>query len=438
MTELSTQTITRLLPDQSRHIYIGYSGGMDSQVLLHLCAAVPGIKSKITAVYIHHGLQQAADDWGLHCQQQCLELAVDFKMIKVNAASGSGESPEAAARQARYTALRGLLLSGDVLLLAQHREDQMETVLLQLFRGGGVQGLAAMPVSCGFGRGSMLRPLLNVAKQQIQDYAQRHALQWVEDPSNQKCDFDRNFLRNRIVPLLKQRWPSLDKTVARTAGNCAEAGQLLDDWAESSLETLIDPSERSLSLAKWRQFQQTQRTWLLRFWLQKFGLRPPSQAILQTITEQVIGARDDAKPQVFIQGYYIRKYRDKIYCIAGEYLQKPVNILQWEQVDAELRLNNGFRLIRVEASAGIDKLLWHEHKITVDFRRGGEKLKLPGREGQHCLKKLYQEVGIPPWERDVRPLIYLNGRLAAVAGLWVAEWVWRDQQGECYRLLWQS
>ena len=128
MTELSHQSIAQVLPAEYQHIYIGYSGGIDSHVLLHLCASMPVIKSEITAVYIHHGLQKAADDWGTHCREQCRKLAVDFKMINVDAAPKLGESPEAAARNARYEAFQSVMQPGDVLLLAQHREDQMETV----------------------------------------------------------------------------------------------------------------------------------------------------------------------------------------------------------------------------------------------------------------------------------------------------------------------
>jgi tRNA(Ile)-lysidine synthase len=437
MTEFSIQTLTRLLPDHCRRIVIGYSGGIDSHVLLHLCAFQPEIKNKVTAVYIHHGLQQAAGDWGEHCRQQCLILGVDFKMIRVNAEAMPGDSPEAAARNARYSALQGLLEPGDVLLLAQHREDQMETVLLQLFRGSGVQGLAAMPVCAVFGRGLMLRPLLDVAKKEIQQYAARHELHWVDDPSNQSCDFDRNYLRNQVVPLLKQRWPSLDMTVARSARHCGDAARLLGDWAGQALEAIVDPRDRSLSISAWSQFNSHQGNWLLRQWLRMLGLRPPSQAILKSLVEQLIHAKDTADPQIFTQGYYIRKYRRKLFCISEAYFCKELDVRQWDRRDVVFEMMNGYKLTRIESSAGIDKRLWDARVVTVGNRVGGEKIKIPGRAGHHCLKKLYQEAGIPPWDRDLRPLVYLNGRLAAVAGLWVAEWAWSLREGDCYRLLWQ-
>lgn len=436
MTELSIQTIIRGLPEHCRNIFIGYSGGIDSHVLLHLCASQAEIKDKLVAVYIHHGLQQAADAWETHCRQQSQNLAVDFKMIKVDATAKVGESPEEAARNARYAALQGLLQPGDVLLLGQHREDQMETLLLQLLRGSGIQGLGAMPVSMVFGEGLMLRPLLNIAKQEIQQYAGQHGLQWVDDPSNQSSDFDRNYLRNQVIPLLKQRWPAADKTVARAAQHCANAAQLLNEWAEQSLSEMLDPLDRSLPIDQWLQFSEQRRYWLLRQWLQIFGLKPPSLAILQTIIDQVVHAKMDANPEVRIQGRYVRKYRQKLFCLDGEHLRKETDVKQWAAQEMELGMSNGYILKLLEAPSGIDKRLWHAQNVTVACRRGGEKIKLFGREGHHCLKKLYQEAGIPPWERDIRPLIYLNGRLAAIAGLWVDEWAW-CQQGECYRLSWQ-
>ncbi|MDD4915063.1 MAG: tRNA lysidine(34) synthetase TilS [Methylococcales bacterium] len=437
MTQLTLDAIGQLLPSNGRRIFIGYSGGVDSHVLLHLLASAAEFRDRITAVYIHHGLQSAADNWAVHCQQQCLQLAVDFKTIKVDARHPRGESPEASARAARYAAFRELLQTDDLLLLAQHREDQMETLLLQLFRGAGIHGLASMPSSMAFGQGMLLRPLLPVARLDILKYAQQHVLQWVEDPTNQASDYDRNFLRNQVIPLLKQRWPAIDKTVSRTARHSAAAGQLLDAWASQELLAIRDAVDQSLLIDKWRQYNENQRNWLLRGWLQRFGLKPSSEAVLQAIIEQVINAGEDANPELQIQDVHLKKYRQKLFCLPHRYLQSASAAVIWPAQSPVLVMQNGYRLIRVDAGAGIDKRLWQAHTVTADCRRGGERLTLPGRSGRHSLKKLYQEAGVPPWERNIRPLIYLDGRLAAVAGLWVDEWAWR-RQGDCYALSWQA
>ena len=437
MTVLTSLQISHALPANFRKIYIGYSGGMDSHVLLHLCAADPALKPRITGVYINHGLQREAVAWGEHCRRQCLALNVDFMQIQVRAEAEPGESPEAVAREARYSAFINLLQTDDLLMFAQHREDQMETVLLQLFRGSGVHGLAAMPVSTRFGSGCLLRPLLNVGKNDILDYARRHALSWVDDPSNRCDDFDRNFLRNQIVPQLKLRWPSLDKTIARAAQNCNDAALQLDEWARTTLPDICDASDHGLSIDRLWPFNEIQRNFLLRYWLHVLGLKPPSRKVLRSITEELIAVKGDARAKVYTQGYWVRKYRHKLYCIADNYFIKADQILPWPTAAAEIQMPNGSSIIRILSSSGIDMELWRAQTVSIDYRRGGEKIKLPGREGRHCLKKLYQEAGIPPWQRDLRPLIYLNGRLAAVAGLWIDEWVWKQQQDACYQIVWQ-
>jgi len=436
MSALSYASIAPLLAEPAGKLIIAYSGGVDSTVLLHLCATQALLRDKIIAVYVHHGLQSAADAWGEHCRQQAAAWAIDFQMLRVNAQANSGESPEAAARNARYHALQGLLQSGDMLLLAQHREDQLETLLLQLFRGAGVQGLAAMPVCQPFGPGKMLRPLLHTAKPAILEYAIQHQLTWVEDPSNQSSDFDRNFLRNQVVPLLKQRWPSLDKTVARSARHCAAAALLIEDWAQQALQPMINPPANSLDISQLRGFGPAQRQELLRHWLSAQGLQAPSQAVLQAIQQQLIDGRDDANPQICLQQHSLKRYRQQLFCLSTGQLQVLPAHCIWPTDQNSLTLTNGSHVSRSVASSGIDQQLWHSQTATLQPRRGGEKIKLPGRAGRHCLKKLYQEAGIPPWERDSRPLLYLNNRLAAVPGLWVDEWVWSSQSDACYQLSW--
>ncbi len=436
---LSFHSIAHLIPKTQGKIFIAYSGGIDSQVLLHLCTNQIELKPKIVAVYVHHGLQAVADVWESHCRLQAQALGVAFVCLKVDAKAKNGESPEAAARHARYQALQGLLQSSeDLLLLAQHREDQMETMLLQLFRGAGIQGLAAMPASAPFGPGTMLRPLLSVAKAEIQAYAMTHELQWVEDPSNQSHDFDRNYLRHAVIPLLKQRWPSLDKTITRSAQHCGDATDLLNAWGHEALANIAAPETNSLAIAKLTGLSEARTHWLLRLWLQSLGLKPPSQAQLQSIKKQLIDARSDADPQISIQHHTLRRYRQALFFLPCGRLMKAPDECYWPHQQTTLLLSNGFALTRLTASSGIEQTLWHASKIVVKPRSGGEKLKLPGRAGQHCLKKLYQEAGIPPWERDTRPLIYLDGRLAAVPGLWVAEWAWHQDADACYHLTWQA
>lgn len=434
---LDYASIADLIPDRGGKLVIAYSGGIDSQVLLHLCANQDAIHGKILAVYIHHGLQTAADDWQTHCSQQAQALKVAFQAIKVNAHPNNGESPEAAARRARYAALQPLLQPNDTLLLAQHREDQMETLLLQLFRGAGLRGLAAMPATAAFGQGLIARPLLNVGKSEILQYAQDHDLQWVDDPSNRSSEYDRNFLRNQVIPLLKQRWPAIDKTVARSAAHCGEALGLLQAWSGEELKNLSEPKRGTIRLDQLARYDAEQRRWLIREWLAQFDLQPPSVAVLHSIEQQLIASRDDTEPHIAFQGRILKKYRGQLYCLPPQALAPVTEDYRWHKGITTATLGNGTHINLQSTTSGIPQQLWYKSEVTLRPRNGGEKLKLAGRNGHHELKKLYQEAGIPPWERQSRPLLYLDNRLAAVPNLWIAEWAYSNGNEPCYRLIWE-
>ena len=401
------------------HIYIGYSGGVDSHVLLHLCASIPSLKEKITAVYVHHGLQSAAESWAEHCKKTAENLGVDFKMLRVNAVASQGESPEEAARNARYTALKSLIGIEDALLVAQHRDDQLETVLLQLFRGGGLRGLSAMAELMAFGQGVLLRPLLNVSKLAIDEYARVHALNWVDDPSNRSNDYDRNFLRNAVLPLLKQRWPACDKTVARSARHCADAQVLISALAEDLFRQVFDAADKTLCISQLKSYEITQQSLVIRQWFQAFNLKMPAQEFVERLLSEVLWAREESDPVLAGQGYCVRRYRDKLYCLkqaAPERAQDTV----WSAGQTSIKVSGNQALSCVPSSVGICREQWQNATIVVKARNGGEKIRLPGRTGHHALKKLFQEAGIPPWERETMPLVYLDDKLAAVGDLWIS------------------
>ncbi len=420
-----------------KHIYIGYSGGVDSHVLLHLCASMPGLKDKITAVYVHHGLQAEAESWASHCQKTAESLGVGFILLRVNAVADPGESPEEAARNARYTALKLLVGADDALLVAQHRDDQLETVLLQLFRGGGLRGLSAMPERMAFGRGVMLRPLLNVAKPAIDAYARTQGFSWVEDPSNLRHDYDRNFLRNAVLPLLKQRWPACDKTVARSARHCADAQAIISELAENLFHHVFNAADQTLSINRLTSYEIPQQQLVIRQWFQALGLKMPALAFVERVQSEVLAARDDSDPVLFGQAYNVRRYRDRLYCLKS-IAPDSVRETLWPAGQTTLKVSDRQSLSCIPSSAGISREQWQNATIKVTARTGGEKIRLPGRTGRHALKKLFQEAGIPPWERESMPLIYLDDKLAAVGDLWVSAEFYSAENQDCIRLTLQK
>lgn len=439
------ESISRLDLEHGRQrLYVAYSGGVDSHVLLHSCASIPRLKDKIIAVYVHHGLQAEAESWAKHCEKTAKELGVEFLTLRVDAKPTPGESPEEAARNARYGALKSLINADDALLLAQHREDQLETVLLQLFRGSGLRGLSGMPERIAFGAGVMLRPFLDTPKQAIIDYAQAHQLNWVEDPSNQSNDYDRNFLRNGVVPLLKQRWPAIDKTVARSAKHCADAQLLVEEVADELFGAVFNPADKTLCISRLMEHHSHPQQLILRHWFRHLGLKMPSQAFIGRILSQVIAASEHRDPVLSGQGCTIRRYRDKLYCLAAgqpdatQSARESLQDLVWPAGQTSIKISHERILFCEPSSAGILREQWLNAKVEVRFRKGGEKICLPGRQGHHSLKKLFQEAAVPPWERDVMPLVYLNDTLAAVGDKWISVAFYDEKPQACVSLSLQS
>ncbi len=299
---------------EAEHFYVAFSGGLDSRVLLHLCASLPLIRHKVTAVYVHHGLQAEADDWGEHCAETAKLKGFRFIKLHVDGRPEPGESGEEAARNARYRGLKSLLNNGDVLFTGQHREDQLETILLQLFRGGGLSGLSGMPAEAAFGKGKLIRPLLNISKRDIEEYAQLHDLTWVEDPSNRECDFDRNYLRNRVIPLLKERWPAIDKTVFRAGRHCAEAERRLSRISEELFRRVLDSSNQTLKLDCLQSFDRYDQQLVIREWFRSSGLRMPSLKLVDQVLDRVVAAGQARGPKLQTKDFTVRRYRDGYIC----------------------------------------------------------------------------------------------------------------------------
>lgn len=430
---LSIEQLAQVLtgyPEVKRY-WIAYSGGLDSHVLLH---AMTVLRSRFEgasfrAVHIHHGLHADAERWTVHCASVCNALNIPLEIMRVDARAERGESPEAAARAARYAALQRLMHKGDALCTAHHQDDQAETLLLQLFRGAGVEGLAAMPRESEFNHALHLRPLLDFTRAEIEAYALRHALQWVEDSSNESLSYDRNFLRHQIIPTLKTRWPSVQMSISRSARHMAEAADWLQQQARDALVSCRTEDPAALSIPVLLQMDVFLRRLVLREWWKDLQAPLPTQAQMQHVLQDVLQAKADAMPCVRWSDVQIRSYRDRIYTVQQTAGHDAAAVHTWDLL-AMLALPGLGEVAAVPSSIpGIRKSLAGHEGISIRFRRGGERLIPAGREYHHSLKNLMQEAGIPPWQRDRVPILYDGERIAAVLGVCVCE-DYQSQPGE--------
>ncbi len=397
---------------EAHRLIVGYSGGMDSHVLLHLLARQrhQWPERTLAAVYVDHGLQAASADWGEHCGGICHELGVPFRVLRIDARPAPGESPEAAARRARYAALAAELDPDAALLTAHHRDDQAETLLLQLLRGAGPHGLAAMPAVARLGQGWLLRPLLEVDRAELLAYAHTQRLNWIEDASNTDTGFDRNYLRHRILPLLRERWPAASRALARSAQWCAETAAWLDQEADADLARVVTPRSDSLSIPALRELSEIRQRNLLRYWLRRLHLPIPDARQLRHILRDTLNAARDRQPCIRWPGGEARRYRDALYALPPLAPHDARRSLIWRpNADGYPPLElSGLGQLRLQETvgAGLRKSVLADATLLVRFRQGGERFRPVGRRHGQELKKLLQEAGIPPWERDRLPLLY--------------------------------
>jgi tRNA(Ile)-lysidine synthase len=386
-------------------------------VLLHLLVSLrESLPWALRAIHINHGLQVMADLWQAHCESLCERYGVPLRTVQLALAPGPGESVEAVAREARYRALAEHMDPGQLLLTAQHRDDQAETLLLQLLRGGGPAGLASMPLLSRFGQGWLARPLLEFSRDSLAEYARRQGLIWEQDPSNRDLRFDRNFIRHRVMPLLTERWPAASITLSRAARFSGELLVLAREEAEQDLAKVSLAEPGGLSVARLREFDSIRLRNLLRHWIALAGAPMPGSKKLARIEREAVLGRDDASPLIAWCGWEVRRYRDRLQLGRALAPLEKIESLIWAD-RSELSLPGELgRLIAEPGERGIDSGRWSEGKVEVRFRRGGERC-LPRGQGHHRpLKKLFQEWGVPPWERGRIPLVYVDGELAAIPG----------------------
>ena len=428
---MSAFTPDRLLPrlaafGAAPRCWIAFSGGLDSSVLLDAAAEVRDrLPGQLLAVHVDHGLQAGSSAWAAHCAARCEALSIPIHVERLTTSPAPGESREAWAREARHAVFRRLLGPGEILLTAQHRDDQAETLMLALLRGSGPHGLAAMPTSAPLGAGWLVRPLLDFSRQSLLAHARGRGLDWIHDPSNDHTALDRNYLRHRVLPLLRERWPAVDATLSRSASHCAEAAELVDRLAARTLSESRGLQGAGLSIQALTRLDRSLCKAVLRLWLKERGFISPDAHRLARLLDELPRARADANPLVAWDGCEVRRYRGEMFALAPLPCPPPTGLrLDW-------RLGPGVSVLTLPL--GLGRLEWRpaaggdgsagaagmSTDLQVRFGQRALSCRAAVASARRSLKGLFQERGVPAWLRPYIPLVFQGDTdsLLAIAGV---------------------
>jgi tRNA(Ile)-lysidine synthase len=393
---------------------VALSGGIDSVVLLHLLHQLQKTQTfTLKASHVHHGLSKNADKWVTFCEKLCTKLSVPLDVHYIKLPQKKSLGIEGEARRLRYEKL--LQSKTDLVVLAHHEDDQAETFLLQLIRGAGVKGLSSMAHFDDSRR--LWRPLLNTSKIDIESYAKKHKLKWIEDESNLNTDFDRNFIRSKVLPILKNRFSHIIKVISRSSTHLAEAQHLLDDLAKLDLKKLLKSNnyKHKLQVKTLDKLSNARAKNILRYWLEINDQLMPSKDLLDELLRQILTAKKDATIKIQLsKDFEIRRYKDEIYIVRkNQKAQKNYEII-WKG-EPEILLPNGTQLnFKKVKGRGINFKFLDNQKLKIRNRQGGEFFKPDSNRPTKKIKQLLQESDLPPWEREFFPMIFVGDELAAV------------------------
>ena len=427
--QIAQQLDAMLNADQKSPLCVAFSGGLDSTVLLHALVQ-QAVDRPLRALHINHQLQEHADDWQAHCHQFCQDHAVAFQSIRVATEAFQGLGLEGAARAARYQAFSENLGQGESLLAAHHADDQVETMLLALMRGSGALGLSACARQRPLGRGQLIRPLLDISRQQLRQYAEQHQLSWIDDPSNQSLVFDRNYLRHQVIPQLATRWPQLNTTISRSIAWQSEQSELLADLAATDLTQLgldavpiydgFSSSVSTVACSQLLALSPARQRNVLRYWISSRGFVLPSAAVLEQIRTAALASGVETSPRVQWGEAEIRRYRQQLYLQAPLAEHDASQSLSWDLQQALNLPSLGIALTPADLSRQGLRLP-QGARVQVRFRSGGESIRASKRDCSKDLKGIFQEFGLPPWLRDRIPLIFYQDELVCVWNIVISD-----------------
>lgn len=414
------QTVLRAHTSPGDHLAVALSGGVDSVVLLHLLATVSKeMPFTLSAVHVNHGISRNAILWSRFCSDLCRRYGIPVYIAHLKIKKEAGDSLEALARNERYRIFSRL--QANYVILAQHLDDQAETLLLQLLRGAGVKGLSGMPlVRTQFADGApkLLRPLLEISRRKIEAYARHHQLNWVSDESNDSVAFNRNFLRHEILPILKQRYPGYAKALLRSSRHFAEAASLLDELAAIDSEYCLVSGKLALDKIRALSFSRAKN--LLRYTLSQQKILLPSTIKLEEILKQLLASSRDSQVHIHLGNTAIRCFKGLVHILPEEIRpQKPQSSqLVWQgEIPLPLGHLGGTVCFTQTEAHGIDPHKIFNRPVTLRTRQGGEHFRPACNRPKRSLKNLLQEASIPPWQRQTMPLLFCNEQLIWVPGI---------------------
>ena len=393
---------------------VALSGGIDSVVLLHLLYELQKkYRFTLNAIHVHHGLSKNADKWVKFCEKLCTQLSVPLDVYYVKLPQKKSLGIEGEARRLRYEKL--LQSKSDLVVLAHHADDQAETFLLQLIRGAGVKGLSSMAHFDDTRK--LWRPLLNASRINIEKYAKQQKLKWIEDESNLNTDFDRNFVRSKVLPILKNRFNHIIKVISRSSAHLAEAQDLLDDLAKLDLKSYLKSNnyKHILQVKSFNNLSLSRAKNALRYWLEMNDQLMPSKDLLNELLRQVLTAKKDAELKIELsKDYEIRRYKDEIY-LAHKNKQTHKNYEIIWNGEQEILLPNGTKLkFKKVKGKGISLEKIKHKKLMISNRKGGESFNPDSKRPTKKIKQILQESDLPPWERENLSLIFVGDELASV------------------------